>query len=742
MKQLEKLSLSCVALSASLAGCVMDSEDSTRVRPGPTVVGEEVASLVQSPAYTASSHKLELVWHHELVYKSATYIAPHFASLDLPEGAYLIVRTPDHTRSRTYAGEGKPGLGSVGFWAMHMPGDRAVLELYSSTSLVPGAVRLDKFARGLETFHMTLPDEELVDVESEKALCGADDSLNARCYQSSEPQAYGRSRAVARLMINGTSACTGWLVGSQGHVMTNEHCINTASTAANTSFEFMAEGDTCNTNCDSWGGCPGTVAADSSTLIKVDANLDYALVLLPTNASSTHGYLQMRETGAVLGERIYIPQHPQAWGKRIALKDGANDAKVGSLSVAACSGTGYSDVGYNADTQGGSSGSPVLGYSDHTVVALHHCAACPNRGVPINLIISHLGADVPADAVAYACTPAVMADTGSNQTICLGNSVTIGTPARADHTYSWSTGETTAQITVSPTTTTTYTLTATTSCGSATDTVTVYVDDGLGGGLFQNFEGDTSAWTMTGLWHSTNGSSCATPGYWSATHAMYYGQDSSCDYSTGAGTTGSLTSPLITGINTASTLGFQYFRAVESYSGPYDQTIVEVSNNGGSTWTAVWSRDSSNASENAWTSSGNISLASYAGQDIKVRFRFDSRDDMSNTYTGWLVDDVVVRGESSCSGAPNAPPVVSISSPATGDTFTRRQAITFTGSATDAEDGSLSASLVWTSSIDGNIGTGASVQRKLSAGVHTITTQATDMRGAASSASITVTVTR
>ncbi len=62
-------------------------------------------------------------------------------------------------------------------------------------------------------------------------------------------------------------------------------------------------------------------------------------------------------------------------------------------------------MGYYCDTQGGSSGSPVLGYSDHLVVALHHCAYCPNRGVPIEAVISDLGGNVPHNGVGGGCVP-------------------------------------------------------------------------------------------------------------------------------------------------------------------------------------------------------------------------------------------------------------------------------------------------------------------------------------------------
>jgi hypothetical protein len=732
----------CTALLVSLAACAPGDDDAP-APAGPMVVGEAVPADVDSPAFTSSSEALALVWQHELHYPGASYIAPHFSRFALPEGAYLVVRTPDSRRSYTYAGRGNSRPDRDGFWALHMPGDTAIIELYSATSIPGRAVRIDQFARGLDLWkewqEEPLAAASTGELETE-ALCGADDSLEARCYQSSEPQAYTRARAVARLMINGTSACTGWLVGSEGHVMTTQQCIATAADAANTTFEFMAEGADCNTDCKTWGGCPGTVEATTSTLVKVSSNFDYALVQLPTNVSSTYGYLQMRDVGAKFNERIYIPQHPAAWGKRIAMKDGANDAIITTRFATACSGTGYYDVGYYADTQGGSLGAPVIGYSDHLVVALHHCDHCPNRGVPIDRIITDLSTDLPADSVASGCSPMPVADAGPDLVICLGDSVTIGTIEQPDHTYSWSpAGATSAQITVSPAATTTYTLTASTFCGNATDTVAVLVDHGISGSFSEDFESGASGWTVTGLWHLTDDSSCATPGYASATHAMYYGQDSTCNYNTGTTNTGSLTSPPIAGINGNSVLSFAYFRQVESYSGSFDRTIVEVSGDDGATWTPVWSRDSSNASENAWTPSGDISLASFTGMIIQVRFRFDSRDSSANSFIGWFIDDVSVSGESSCP-PPNAAPSVTITAPASGSTVTGGLLISFSGAADDLEDGDLTDSLIWTSSLDGAIGTGASFSSLLSVGVHMITAEVTDSGGSGSSATITIEV--
>jgi hypothetical protein len=79
-------------------------------------------------------------------------------------------------------------------------------------------------------------------------------------------------------------------------------------------------------------------------------------------------------------------------------------------------------------------------------------------------------------ACSGGCTPTAVADAGPDRTIAAGDSTTIGTPALAGHTYSWSPGgATTAEVTVSPAATTTYTVTATTTCGSASDSVVVTV---------------------------------------------------------------------------------------------------------------------------------------------------------------------------------------------------------------------------------------------------------------------------
>ena len=86
------------------------------------------------------------------------------------------------------------------------------------------------------------------------------------------------------------------------------------------------------------------------------------------------------------------------------------------------------------------------------------------------------------------------------------------------------------------------------------------------------------------------------------------------------------------------------------------------------------------------------------------------------------------------------PPVVSIQSPTTGSNFSAGASITFQATATDPEDGNIAPSLVWTSSRDGQIGTGAGFTRTLTSGNHVITASVTDSGGNSANATTSITV--
>ncbi|MBI5502773.1 MAG: hypothetical protein HY907_21185 [Deltaproteobacteria bacterium] len=87
-------------------------------------------------------------------------------------------------------------------------------------------------------------------------------------------------------------------------------------------------------------------------------------------------------------------------------------------------------------------------------------------------------------------------------------------------------------------------------------------------------------------------------------------------------------------------------------------------------------------------------------------------------------------------------PVVEIWHPGDGEVRVAGSSIPFVGNARDREDGALSGgALVWTSSIDGTIGTGGSFSAALSAGTNVITLTATDSVGNTGTETITLTMT-
>jgi hypothetical protein len=99
-----------------------------------------------------------------------------------------------------------------------------------------------------------------------------------------------------------------------------------------------------------------------------------------------------------------------------------------------------------------------------------------------------------------------------------------------------------------------------------------------------------------------------------------------------------------------------------------------------------------------------------------------------------------VRQVSVTVASSNTAPSVTISSPATGTSYASGTAVSFSGSASDTQDGSLTAALAWTSTIDGAIGTGGAFTKVLTAGNHTIKATVTDSGGMTTVRQISVTV--
>jgi len=110
--------------------------------------------------------------------------------------------------------------------------------------------------------------------------------------------------------------------------------------------------------------------------------------------------------------------------------------------------------------------------------------------------------------------------------------------------------------------------------------------------------------------------------------------------------------------------------------------------------------------------------------------------------TGVTASGGILNASAALGSAPvNLPPDVSISQPSNGASVPAGTLVTFAGSASDPEQGNLSAAIAWTSSLQGPIGTGASFSRSnLVVGVHVITASVTDSGLLVDTAQVTLTI--
>jgi len=242
----------------------------------------------------------------------------------------------------------------------------------------------------------------------------------------------------------GSSLCTGWRVGPDNRMFTNNHCFADQSTLSNTEVWFNYQ----NTSC---GG--STLAAvtkvTGGTLLKTDSTLDYTLFTLNNFANvASFGYLGLEVRDPVLNEAIYIAQHGGGRPKQLALtsdQDGGGNCKINNANANG-NGTG-TDVAYYCDTEGGSSGSPVIAGSSHKALALHHFGGCTNQGVKLSKIwpqvATHFNNQVPdGDGGSGNNTPPVASFTSS----CTGLSCTFSGAGSSDAdgsivSYAWTFGD-------------------------------------------------------------------------------------------------------------------------------------------------------------------------------------------------------------------------------------------------------------------------------------------------------------
>ena len=386
--------LTALSLSVSLASIAAAQphkvgEAAALGSPEPFQVGE------WKPVTVSFLRERGTFQQHKIHHADASYIKIHLASLTLAEGETLTVSNADGTEVYTYPeppapapspdlpGTDDPGkppaepirksLQARDMWVLSVDGDTAIVELRLGEG--KGTVAsIDGFAHGFPGL-----DDEEEDAALQKSICGSKDHRRVACYESSHPTEYARSRAVARILINGMYTCTAFRIGPSNHMLTNEHCITSQADVNNTEVWFNYRKNNC---VGLFNASKTKVTADDFLLDS--GPLDFALFTINGLTSvNSFGFLLPDLDPAALNEQIYIPHHPGGSPKRLSIASDMNSGNVCRVDVPVTDGTDWADtdMGYYCDTEGGSSGSPVLSRDSHRVVALHHLGGCTNQGV-------------------------------------------------------------------------------------------------------------------------------------------------------------------------------------------------------------------------------------------------------------------------------------------------------------------------------------------------------------------------
>ncbi|MFJ6671531.1 trypsin-like serine peptidase [Actinosynnema sp. NPDC091369] len=376
--QLLAAALLVVPLLGGTAGAAPDIGAAPQFVDQTQKVGEDEVVSVVLGGKTAST---------TLERPGSWYLKTHFTGLRLVAGDVLTVSDPTGAETHRYTADvtasGTATVDGTGFWAMSVTGDEAVISLRGrdgGPAHPASRVRLDKITRGYTEAELARAAEL-----APKSICGTNDYRDVVCYQSSNPTEFGRTPAVAKLLRNGGSLCTAWRVGPNNRMLTNNHCF-TSGTGIEVWFNYQ---------CPTCGGTASATVTKVlvSSVLKTSAALDYTLFSVTNFATlASFGYLELDARVPAVGEEMYVIGHPAGKLKKLSLRDDQNGGGYCAVSGVRVDGSSsQSDIAYRCDTEGGSSGSPVLSRRTNKVIGLHHYGGCPNQGVRIDLVAAQIG---------------------------------------------------------------------------------------------------------------------------------------------------------------------------------------------------------------------------------------------------------------------------------------------------------------------------------------------------------------
>jgi hypothetical protein len=314
-----------------------------------------------------------------VAHAGAAFIKARFDHVALGPGDAVTVASPDGGESHRH---GAADVADGELRALSIEGDTAEILLHDDPSDgVAASARLAAYARGLNEAELALRPSE----RDPESICGRDDSRNAACYRETDPWAWYASRSVARIIVNDDSYCTAWLA-SPNRLVTNNHCVASDREARATEVQFGYECAKC-----AGGEVRSPLKVGGDRVLATDYTLDYTLFTVAEPGSIAHlPYLAIDSRHAEKGEQVFLAGHPDSAPLRIASASGSEPRGTGShcqvLDNEAAGRGRNTDLAYYCDSEGGSSGSPVVSRVNGRVVGLHHLGGCPNGAGRMDLI--------------------------------------------------------------------------------------------------------------------------------------------------------------------------------------------------------------------------------------------------------------------------------------------------------------------------------------------------------------------
>ncbi|GAA3282367.1 serine protease [Streptomyces lavendulae] len=336
--------------------------------------------------------------------EGADFIGINLHDVRIPESAWLTVsalhggESHEHTH-RQINRAGTTSEGWTRFALLSVSGGAAVLEV------------IDPWHEFDETVHWVLVgshDRAAADGDTDgepqpSDIIGPDERRRAKCFKGDGSEKYAHSRAVVRIVNRAgyeATVGTAWRVSDRNFLLTNNHMIMKRAVKDGPRVVTPRPDE-----IELWFGwehlaCEGSATAavpvkvNAGALLKgspllngqVSGTLDYHLITASEagfEQIGSFGHLELDTAPPRPGREIYIPQV----GTSPTLIAADRSASVTAIITGVRDSVppSRSDTQYDCDTQGGSSGSPVISVADNRVIALHSAAGTGyNTGAKIS----------------------------------------------------------------------------------------------------------------------------------------------------------------------------------------------------------------------------------------------------------------------------------------------------------------------------------------------------------------------